>query len=252
MGTLDGKVALITGAASGIGRGSALVFAREGATVVLADINAEQGEETARQVRDASADATFVRADVSTADDVEALIEEAVARYGRLDCAFNNAGRPNRPARTHECEEADFEATVRTNLMGLWLCMKYELRQMLAQGGGAIVNTSSAAGLVGSATMPAYSASKAGVIGLTRTAALEYAADNIRVNAVCPGVVFTPMLESFAVQAGITMEDFLALEPVGRAGSPAEIGQAAAFLASDSASFITGVAMPVDGGFVAQ
>ena len=196
-GSLDGKVALVTGASSGIGRASAAAFSREGAKVVAADIMVEGGEETARIIQDSGGEAIFVRTDVSAAKEVEALINTAIETYGRLDCAHNNAAIVGAVAQTHEYLEDAWDAVMAVNLKGVWLCMRYEIPQMLRQGGGAIVNTVSAAGLVGVRGQPAYAASKHGVSGLTKVAALENAERGIRVNSVCPGITRTPMIEQF-------------------------------------------------------
>ncbi len=249
---LQGKVALVTGGSSGIGRASALIFAREGAKVVVADMNTEGGEETVRQIRAAGGEALFVPADVSKAAEVEALVRRTVEAYGRLDCAHNNAGIEGKMATTVEDTEENWERVLKINLMGVWLCMKYEIPQMLQQGGGAIVNTASDAGLLGVPRMGAYVASKHGVVGLTKSAALEYAKAGIRINAVCPGVIETPMLERVSGQRPGLVERMVAGEPIGRAGKPEEIAEAAVWLCSDAASFVTGVAMPVDGGIFAQ
>ena len=251
-GELEGKVVLVTGAGSGIGRESALAFAAAGGRVIVSDVVVDGGEETVAQIKAAGGEATFVRADVSQRADVEALVRQTVESYGRLDCAHNNAGIEGDMAPTCDCTEANWDRTIAVNLKGVWLCMKYEIPQMLEQGGGVIVNTSSVAGLVGFLNLPAYVATKHGVAGLTRTAALEYADQGIRVNAVCPGVINTPMIDRIVAGDAEAEAQFTALEPVGRMGSPAEVAQAVVWLCSDGASFVTGIAMPVDGGFVAQ
>ena len=251
-GLTEGKVALVTGAGSGIGRATALVFAREGAKVVVSDIVVEGGEETVQQIKAAGGEAIFVKADVSQAADVEALITQTVETYGRLDCAFNNAGIEGGVKPTIDCTEEEFARTIAVNLTGVWLCMKYEIQQMLSQGGGAIVNTASVAGLVGFPGLPDYVASKHGVLGLTKTAALEYAKSGIRVNAVCPGVIQTPMVERGAQLSPGFDELAVSMEPVGRFGQPVEIGEAVVWLCSEAASFVTGHPMTVDGGLVAQ
>ena len=251
-GLTEGKVALVTGAGSGIGRATALVFAREGAKVVVSDIVVEGGQETVQQIEAAGGEAIFVKADVSQAADVETLITQTVETYGRLDCAFNNAGIEGGMKLTIDCTKEEFDRTIAVNLTGVWLCMKYEIQQMLSQGSGAIVNTASAAGLVGFPGLPDYVASKHGVVGLTKTAALEYAKSGIRVNAVCPGVIQTPMVERGAQLSPGFDELALSMEPVGRFGQPSEIGEAVVWLCSDAASFVTGHPMAVDGGLVAQ
>ena len=251
-GELGGKIALVTGAGSGIGRESALAFAASGAQVMVSDVVVEGGEETVARIKAAGGEATFMRADVSQRAEVEALIRQTVETYGRVDCAHNNAGIEGDMAPTADCTEANWDRTIAINLKGVWLCMKYEIPQMLEQGSGVIVNTSSVAGLVGFVNLPAYTATKHGVAGLTRTAALEYAQQGIRVNAVCPGVIHTPMIDRIVGGDAEAEAQFTALEPVGRMGSPAEVAQAVVWLCSDAASFVTGVAMPVDGGFVAQ
>jgi NAD(P)-dependent dehydrogenase (short-subunit alcohol dehydrogenase family) len=250
---LEGKSVIITGASTGIGQGSAFVFAAHGAKLVLADINEKGGEETARRVREGGGEAVFVRADVTRAGDVEALVARAVEVYGRLDCALNNAGIDGQMAPTADCSEENWSRTLAVNLTGVFLSMKFELLQMLKQGGGgAIVNTASVAGLVGVGMgLPAYVASKHGVVGLTKSAALEYAKLKIRVNAVCPGAIRTPLLDHALKQGLVSEEALVSMEPVGRLGEPHEIGEAAAYLCSDRASFITGHAMVVDGGYVA-
>lgn len=249
---MQNKVALVTGSSSGIGRASALTFAREGAKVVVSDVIVEGGEETVQLIKNAGGEAVFVKADVSQAADVEALITKAVEAYGRLDCAHNNAGIEGSSDMTTDYTEADWDRVIAINLTGVWLCMKYEIPQMLKQGGGAIVNTSSAAGLLGFRRGSAYVASKHGVVGLTKTAALEYAKSGIRVNAVCPGAIDTPMMGRITGHRPHRAEKMAAGEPVGRMGSPQEIAEAVVWLCSDAASFVTGHPMSVDGGIVAQ
>ncbi len=251
-GRLEGKVALVTGGGSGIGRASALTFAREGAKVVVADVVVNGGEETVGMIKKAGGDAIFVKADVSKATEVEALINQAVETYGRLDCAYNNAGIEGVTASTTECSEENWERVISINLKGVWLCLKHEIPQMLKQGGGAIVNTSSVMGLVAGQGLPAYVASKHGVAGLTKTAALEYAKAGIRVNAVCPGAIRTPMVERFLNKDPQLEAQLTAQEPVGRMAAPEEVAEAVVWLCSDAASFVTGHTMSVDGGWVAQ
>lgn len=251
-GLVDGKIALVTGAGSGIGRATALVFAREGAKVVVADVVVDGGEETVRLIKAAGGEAIFVKADMAKAAEVETMVQKAVATYGRLDCAHNNAGIEGATGRTADYREEDWNRVISINLTGVWLCMKYEIAQMLKQGGGAIVNTASDAGLLGVPQMPAYVASKHGVVGLTKTAALEYAKSGIRVNAVCPGVIKTPMVERITAQRAGRAERMAAAEPVGRMGKPEEIAEAVVWLCSEAASFVTGLPMPVDGGIAAQ
>jgi NAD(P)-dependent dehydrogenase (short-subunit alcohol dehydrogenase family) len=251
-GQLDGKVALVTGAGSGIGRASALTCAREGAKVMVADIVVEGGEETVQLVKNTGGDASFIKVDVSKAADVEAMVNRVVETYGRIDCAHNNAGIEGQLASTDEYSEEMFNRVIAINLTGVWLCMKYEIPHMLKQGSGAIVNTASGAGLVGVAGMSAYVASKHGVVGLTKTAALEYAKSGIRVNAVCPGLIQTPMVERLTNAQPQLGEALVAAEPIGRTGRPEEIAESVLWLCSDAASFVTGHAMSVDGGYVAQ
>ena len=251
-GCVEGKVALITGGASGIGRATALTFAREGAKLVIADMNEDGGQQTVHLITEKGGEAIFVRTDVSTAVEVQALISTAVETYGRLDCAHNNAGiSGGGRALTAEYAEDTWHQVIAVNLTGVWFCMKYEIPQMLSQGSGAIVNTASVAGLIGGRGLAAYVASKHGVVGLTKTAALEYAQQGIRVNCVCPGVIHTPMTER-AWSDPERRAQIIAMEPLGRIGNPEEIAEAVVWLCSDAASFVTGHAMSVDGGYVAQ
>ena len=251
-GRLEGKVALVTGAGSGIGRASALAFVREGARVVVVDVNAGGGEGTMDLIEEAGGQAAFVKADVSIATDVAAMVEQTVTTYGRLDCAFNNAGIGSTGVPLQDETEAEWDLVMSINLRGVWLCLKHEIPQMLKQGGGAIVNTASVAGLVGLRGSGSYVAAKHGVMGLTRTAALELAQNNIRVNAVCPGLIRTPLVGRGIARMPGREEMLLAAEPVGRYGEPSEVAEAVVWLCSDAASFVTGHAMAVDGGWVAQ
>jgi NAD(P)-dependent dehydrogenase (short-subunit alcohol dehydrogenase family) len=248
----EGKVALVTGGASGIGRATALAFARAGAKVVVADIAVAAGRETLRMIEEAGGDAVFVRTDVSQADEVEALIKQALEAYGRVDCAVNNAGVIGEMAPTAKCTEENFDQVIGTNLRGTWLCMKHEIAHMLERGGGVIVNMSSVSGIRGLPDFPAYAASKAGILQLTRTATLEYAKWGIRINAVCPGTIATPMVAGVVAARPELEQEFLALHPVGRIGKPEEVAQAVLWLCSDAASFVTGHALAVDGGYLAH
>ncbi len=247
-GQLQGRVALVTGGGSGIGRATALAFAREGARVVVSDVVVDGGEETVLLVKAAGGDASFVAADVSKATDVEQMIRRTVETYGQLDCAHNNAGIL-RGGPLHKTSEEEWNEVLAVNLTGVWLCMKYEIAQMLRQGGGAIVNTSSGAGLVGTPSA-AYTASKFGVVGLTKSAAKVYGARGIRINAVCPGWIDTPMIHD-GMEDSEALAQRIAMEPIGRIGTPEEVAEAVVWLCSDAASFVLGVAMPVDGGLVA-
>ena len=251
-GRFKGKVALVTGGNSGIGRTTALAFAREGAKVVIAARRVPDGEETVGMIADAGGEALFVRTDVSKASEVQALIMRTVLTYGRLDCAFNNAGVAGNGAKGHEYAEDDWDHLMDINLKGVWLCMKYEISQMLKQGTGTVVNNSSTSGLVGEYGSSAYAASKHGVIGLTKSAALEYAQEGIRVNAVCPGWVRTPMVEDSLVYRPTVEEQPDSMGPLGRIGTPEEIAEAVLWLCSDAASFVTGHSMVVDGGLLAR
>jgi NAD(P)-dependent dehydrogenase (short-subunit alcohol dehydrogenase family) len=248
----EGKVALVTGAAVGIGRAAALAFASEGAKVVVADIQVEPGEQTVADIKSAGGEAIFVKTDVSKSAEVEALINMAVATYGRLDCAYNNAATEGSAAPTADCTEENWDKVISTNLKGVWLCMKYEIPVMLKQGGGAIVNCSSLAGVIGFAGLPAYVAGKHGVLGLTKTAALDYVKAGIRINAICPGVIETSMLDRFTGGSADVRTYLSSLEPIGRFGKPEEVAAAALWLCSSEASYITGTGLVVDAGMTIQ
>ena len=250
-GKFDGKVVIVTGGSIGIGQATAMRFAEEGAKVVVAARRVPEGEEVVRNIVKAGGGALFVRADVSKATEVEALIAQTVTSFGGLDYAFNNAGSRG-VGLTHELSEESWDETIDTNLKGTWLCMKYEIMHMLKQGRGAIVNMSSTFGLVGFPNRVSYAASKHGVIGLTKTAALEYAQHGIRVNAVCPGAVRTPPVEQLITANPALAENFVNSQPNGRIADPNEIVEAVLWLCSDAASFVTGHAMVIDGGYTAQ
>ncbi len=240
-----GKVALVTGGNSGIGKATAVLFAQQGARVVIAARRAEEGEATVAEIKRNGGEAIFVRTDVAVAADAEAVVKRTVAEYGTLDCAFNNAGVSG-GGLLHELTEADWDRMIDVNLKGVWLGMKYQIIQMLTQGGGAIVNDSSVAGLTGYVRSTHYAASKHGVVGLTKSAALQYRDQGIRINAVCPGMIMTPMIErAFAIPG---VEDWFRSKVPGRGGNPDEVAQAVTWLCSAAASYLTGVALPVDGG----
>ena len=251
-GSYAGKVAFVTGAASGIGRAAALAFAREGASVVVADVSAQDNQETARLIAAAGGQALAIRCDVTRAEDVKAALDTTIDTFGRLDAAFNNAGVEQAKKATADLTEEEWDRIVAIDLRGVFLCLKYEIPLMLTQGGGAIVNTSSGAGVKGFKDQAAYVAAKHGVVGLTKSAALDYASENLRINVVCPGIIDTPMMDRFGGGTPEGKERELAgaaaAEPIGRAGKPEEIAAAVLWLCSDAASFVTGAAMVVDGG----
>jgi NAD(P)-dependent dehydrogenase (short-subunit alcohol dehydrogenase family) len=256
MGLVNGLTALVTGAGAGIGRATALAFAAEGAKVVVSDINIDGGQETVDLIEKTGGSAIFVKADISKNADVKALVSQAVANYGKINCAINNAGIEGQMGPLIDQPEDNFDAIISANLKGVFLCLQAELGAMIKSGGGSIVNLSSVAGLIGFPGLSPYVASKHGVIGLTKNAALEYAQSGIRVNAVCPGGIDTRMLESLAEQATAgaqtSSEMMDPLHPIGRIGTPNEVAELIVWLCSPRASFVTGTAIPVDGGFVAQ
>jgi NAD(P)-dependent dehydrogenase (short-subunit alcohol dehydrogenase family) len=237
-GILQGKVALVTGGGSGIGRATSLRLAKEGAKIMIGDYVPEGAERTVKMIKEAGGEASCMSADVSFAK--------------QIDFAFNNAGIEGKFSDTILCTEDNFDRTIAIDLKSVWLCMKYEIPQMLKQGGGSIVNTASIAGLVGFNGIPAYVAAKHGVVGLTRTAALEFAQKNIRVNCVCPGVIRTPMVERAIDGGGFTEAEVTAAEPIGRLGRPEEIAEGVLWLLSDASSFVTGHPLTIDGGWVAH
>jgi len=250
--SLEGKVALVTGAGSGIGRASALALAEAGAKVLVTDVKEDGGAETVAMIEQNGGEAAFLRVDVTQEADVEAMVRAAVDRWGRLDCAHNNAGIAERRVTMGEMTEEVWDRTIDINLKGVWLCMKHELHQMAQQdGGGVIVNTSSVVGLVGVRFQPAYVASKHGVVGLTKAAALEYARDNIRVNAVCPGPILTGALEWYMNEYPDVGQKLKDDNPSWRVGLPEEVARTVVWLCSDKSSYVTGHSLAVDGGVVA-
>jgi len=251
-GLLEGKSIIITGGSTGIGRATAERCAEEGAAVVIADINKGEAQLTCDVIKEHGGNVMFVETDVTDASAVKAMIEATVETHGTLDGAFNNAGIEGAFTNIVKMTEAEFDRTVNVDLKGVWLCVKHEIEQFMSQGsGGSIVSTASVAGLVGTRGGSAYCAAKHGVVGLTKCAALEYARKKIRVNAVCPGVIETPMLDRIMAETGLDREAFENQEPMARFGNPREISEAVVWLLSDQASFVTGIAMPVDGGYTA-
>lgn len=253
MNEFDSKVALITGGNSGIGRAAALAFAHKGAKVVIASRRIQESEETVSLIQDKGGTATFVQTDITQANQVEKLIAQTVSDYGRLDYAFNNAGVEETVASSVEKTEDIWDLVINTNLKGVWLSMKYQITQMLKQGGGVIINNSSILGLVALPNVPIYTASKHGVIGLTKSLALEHAKDNIRINCVCPGGIETDLLaRNLDILGEEGKTKFISLHPMGRLGKPEEIATSVIWLCSQAASFITGQSLAIDGGFTTQ
>ncbi|HYD63193.1 MAG TPA: SDR family oxidoreductase [Noviherbaspirillum sp.] len=246
-----GKSVLVTGAAGGIGRAAAIAFAREGARVAVVDVDAKGGEETVALIAQAGGEAFFTKTDISKADQVDAMVAGVVRQFGRLDCAFNNAGIEIEHLPLAEADEETFDRLMSVNVKGVWLCMKHEIRQMLKQGGGAIVNTASVAGLVGAPLQPLYAASKHAVVGMSKTAAAEYGKAGIRINTVCPGIIRTTMLERALEREPRREKMIVKVHPIGRLGEADEIANAAVWLCSDAASFVTGHQLAVDGGLTA-
>jgi NAD(P)-dependent dehydrogenase (short-subunit alcohol dehydrogenase family) len=241
------KVILVTGSTYGIGKSTAIAFAERGAKVVLSDW--KEDVDTARLIKEKGGDCLFIQCDVSDEEQVKKLVSGTIAHYGRLDYAFNNAGIEGEGGSTVDCSTENWDNTISINLKGVWYCMKYQIPEMLKSGGGSIVNNASIAGLVGFAGLPAYVASKHGVVGLTKSAALDYAKQGIRINAVCPGVIHTPMIDRFTGEDPAVLEQMVAAKPMGRVGQPEEIADTVVFLCSDASSFITGQALAVDGGW---
>jgi NAD(P)-dependent dehydrogenase (short-subunit alcohol dehydrogenase family) len=252
-GMLDNKIILVTGGSTGIGRATSLILAREGATVVIADLQDDAGAEAVSMIAQAGGKAEYRHADVGDYAAIKALVDGIAARHGGLDCAFNNAGIEGPTAKIADLSVADWERVIRVNLTGVFICMKCEIEQMLKQGrGGSIVSTASAAGLIGIPGAVSYNSAKHGVVGMTKTIALEYASKNIRVNAVCPGFIETPMLARVTDASAKIREHMIGMVPLRRVAEPSEIGDAVAWLMSDRSTYVTGVALPVDGGWVAQ
>lgn len=252
MGGFDGKVALVTGGGIGIGLATAHAFAREGAKVVIGNRDMERGEAVVKAIQSDGGEASFLRTDVSSEEDVQALVEHAVSTYGKLDVAFNNAGVEGLIAPLAGQTDENYNYVMNINVKGVWLSMKYQIPQMLKTGGGAIVNNSSVAGLIGFPGAGIYCASKHAVMGLTKSAALEYSADGVRVNAVNPAVIDTSMADRLADGIGAAKEDLSAMHPIGRIGMPDEVANTVLWLCSDKSSFVTGISLCVDGGYTSR
>lgn len=252
MKSIENRVALVTGGSQGIGRAAALAFADKSARVVVADVLEDEGRQTVSEIKKQGGKAIFIPADVSNIKSVQKMMQQLLDQYGQLDYAFNNAGIEGEQAPTADCSQKNWEKVIGINLTGVFNCMKQEISVMLKNGGGAIVNMSSVAGKVGFQNIPAYTASKHGVIGLTKTAALEYAEKNIRVNAVCPGVIQTAMIDRFTGGDKEAFRNMAAMQPANRMGKPEEVADLVVFLASDDASFITGESVAIDGAFTAR
>jgi NAD(P)-dependent dehydrogenase (short-subunit alcohol dehydrogenase family) len=248
--TLENKVALVTGGTSGIGKATAIALGIAGAKVVFSGRREEEGENTANSMRQSGTECLFVRSDVSSESDVKALIQKTVESYGRIDCAFNNAGIESSTKLLHEQSIEDFDKLMAINVRGLFLCMKSEIQQMLTQGAGVIINNSSMGGLIAFPGISPYHASKHAVMGLTRSAALDYANQGIRINAINPGLIATEMMDRIATK-GTSSEQFASIVPMGRMGKPEEIASTVVFLCSDAASYITGQPIVIDGGYTA-
>jgi NAD(P)-dependent dehydrogenase (short-subunit alcohol dehydrogenase family) len=250
---LKGKIALVTGGSSGIGRATAQVFSREGAKVVVADTNVEGGEETVQSISDAGGEARFIKTDVSRSTEVEALIDETIKSYGRLDCACHSAAIMGEMVSVVDYTEKTWDLVLDINLKGTWLCMKHEIPQMLKQGGGSIVNTTASSGLnVGGRHRCAYAASKGGIVSLSKGAALEYAEYGLRVNVICPSHTRSPMLEQFFKLRPELEAEFVAQAPMGRIAAPEEVAEASLWLCSDASSFVCGHVLAVDGGYLSR
>lgn len=253
MGNMEGKVAIVTGASSGIGLETVRAFVKKGVNVVVADIDETAGAEAVDGIVKGGGNAIFVKTDVSSSEQVQALVNKAVEHFGRLDYAVNNAGIGGESAPTAEMSDAGWQRVIAINLTGVWLCMKYELQAMLPNGTGAIVNVASILGKVGFANSGAYVAAKHGVVGLTKSAAMEYATQGVRVNAVCPAFIYTPMLANAGMAEGTDMYNYISsLHPMQRMGTPQEVADMIVWACSDEASFVTGASLMVDGGYTAQ